>query len=341
MTNQETNVKHFILSILLSAYCFSFSSAIAEEIPTYDADLTNFIYPYPVKMFEVKTQNQTLNMAYMDVTPEKNNGKAVLLLHGKNFGSYYWAPTMKMLLENGFRVVAVDQLGFGKSSKPAAYQFTFHALAENTRALLDSLKIGEVSVVGHSMGGMLAMRFALMYPKFTKKLVLVNPLGLEDWRLKIPYQSVNDLYAQELKTTPDTIREYQKKTYYAGNWKPEYETLILPQAGTTKSPDYSKIAWDSALTYEMIYTQPVVYELPQISMPTMLIIGQRDRTAPGKNRVSPEVAKTLGDYPKLGKKAATLIKHSKLFEIKEAGHVPQIEQFDLYKKALFAFLSDF
>ena len=122
-------MKHFILSILLSAYCFSFSSAIAEEIPTYDADLTNFIYPYPVKMFEVKTQNQTLNMAYMDVTPEKNNGKAVLLLHGKNFGSYYWAPTMKMLLENGFRVVAVDQLGFGKYSKPAAYKFNIHALS--------------------------------------------------------------------------------------------------------------------------------------------------------------------------------------------------------------------
>ena len=131
--------------------------------------------------------------------PAAPNGRTVLLLHGKNFSAAYWEPTIRALLGQGFRVMAPDQIGFGKSSKPAAYQFTLHALARNTRALLDAVKIEKASVIGHSMGGMLAARFALLYPETVEKLVLVNPIGLEDWKTVVPYKSVEELYASELK----------------------------------------------------------------------------------------------------------------------------------------------
>src|SRR6266487_5151615 len=85
----------------------------------------------------------------------------------------------------------VDQIGFGKSSKPHAYQFTFQALAENTNGLLDHLGVGRVHVVGHSMGGMLGTRFALIFPDRTDRLVLVNPIGLEDWKTVVPYLTVD------------------------------------------------------------------------------------------------------------------------------------------------------
>ena len=273
-------------------------------------------------------------MAYVLAEPAEPNGRTVLLLHGKNFSAAYWEPTIRALLGQGFRVVAPDQIGFGKSSKPAAYQFTFQALARNTRLLLESLKIGKVSVIGHSMGGMLASRFALLYPEMTERLILVNPIGLEDWKTVVPYQSVDELYQSELKATPDSIRAYEKENYFAGNWKPEYESLIEILAGWTRHPDYARVAWNSAQTTEMVFTQPVLYEFPLIQAPTLLIIGQRDRTAVGKAWAPEQARPTLGDYPVLGRKAARAIPGATLVEIKDAGHLPQVESFDAIKAVL-------
>jgi pimeloyl-ACP methyl ester carboxylesterase len=307
--------------------------------PAYDPELTNYDYPRPVRVFALHDQRQDLKMAYVLAEPSQPNGRTVLLLHGKNFSAAYWEPTIRALLSQGFRVVAPDQIGFGKSSKPAAYQFTFHALARNTRALLEAIKIEKVSVLGHSMGGMLAARFALLYPETVEKLVLVNPIGLEDWKTVVPYKSVEELYASELKATPESIRAYEKENYFAGNWKPEYESLIAIPAGWTRHPDYARVAWDSALTTDMVFTQPVLYEFPLIRAPTLLIIGQRDRTAIGK-AWAPEPAKaTLGDYPALGRKAARAIPGARLVEVKDAGHLPQVEAFDEYIRAVAEFLS--
>jgi pimeloyl-ACP methyl ester carboxylesterase len=314
------------------------AEAVSGSSLAYDPELTNYDYPRPARFFPFHDQQQDLKMAYLLAEPAEPNGRTVLLLHGKNFSAAYWEPTIRALLGKGFRVVAPDQIGFGKSSKPAAYQFTFHALARNTRQLLDSLRIGKVSVIGHSMGGMLASRFALMYPETTERLVLVNPIGLEDWKTVVPYRSVDELYRSELKATPESIRAYEKDNYFAGNWKPEYESLIEIPAGWTRHPDYSRVAWDSALTTDMVFTQPVLYEFPLIKSPTLLIIGQRDRTAVGKAWAPEPAKRTLGDYPALGRKAAQAIPGARLVEVKDAGHLPQVEAFDAYIKPLLDFL---
>src|ERR1700742_1295317 len=83
-----------------------------------DPEATNYPYPYPVAFYDFDSQLQPLRMAYLDVhpAPDKANGKTALLLHGKNFGSYAWATTIAALTAEGYRVVAPDQLGFGKSS---------------------------------------------------------------------------------------------------------------------------------------------------------------------------------------------------------------------------------
>ena len=129
-----------------------------------DVRLTGFSYPSPVQTLSLNDQQQDLEMAYMDVAPKQGNGKTVLLLHGKNFSGAYWERTIIELLADGYRVVVPDQIGFGKSSKPAHFQYSFQTLADHTRRLLDTLKVDRVTVVGHSMGGMLATRFALMFP---------------------------------------------------------------------------------------------------------------------------------------------------------------------------------
>lgn len=306
--------------------------------PRFDAELSASAYPFPVNTFEFTSQRQPLRMAYLDVQPEKPNGRTVLLLHGKNFSAAYWEPTVRLLTSRGFRVLAPDQVGFGKSSKPQSYQFSFQALAENTRALLEHVGVERVAVVGHSMGGMLATRFALQFASRTEKLALVSPIGLEDWRRFVAPRSVDDWYGSELKATPESIRAYQTKAYYGGHWKPEYEPLIAFAAGSTQHPDYPKVAWCSALAYDMIFNQPVLYEFADLRVPTLLVVGLRDRTALGKDWASPEVASKLGDYTVLGKRAAAAIPGAELVEFDGVGHLPQVEAFDRYSAALLNFL---
>ncbi|WP_205503109.1 alpha/beta fold hydrolase [Rufibacter psychrotolerans] len=322
----------FLLVLTLTA------SSLQAQLKPLDARLTNYTYPFPVAFHPVKVQRQNFEMAYMDVKPQKANGKTVLLLHGKNFNGAYWEQTAKDLAKNGYRVIIPDQIGFGKSSKPQAIQYSFQMLAQNTKSLLDTLGVQQAAVLGHSMGGMLATRFALMYPQVTEKLILENPIGLEDWKVWVPYQSVEKWYAGELKQTQAGIRKYQLDNYYGGQWKPEYDPWVDLLAGWTVGPDYPQIAWNAALTYDMIFTQPVVYEFSQLKMPTLLLIGQRDRTALGKANAPAAVREKLGNYPALGKATAQKIPNAKLVELNNVGHLPHIEAYDRFIQPLLAFL---
>ena len=315
-----------------------FGLGVKAQVRELGLELQNFDYPFPVHYLPLTLQKQNLRMAYMDVKPSKPNGKTVLLLHGKNFSGAYWDSTATVLSQNGFRVIMPDQIGFGKSSKPVNFQYSFHLLAQNTKILLDSLGIGKVAILGHSMGGMVASRFVLMYPERVEKFILENPIGLEDYKRKAPYTSVDALYQAELKQDYTTIKNYQLESYYAGQWKSQYDKWVNMLAGWTKNPDYPIIAWNAALTSEMIYTQPVVYELENINAPTLLIIGQRDRTAIGKNLVSEAVRKTMGNYPELGRLTHQRIKNSTLVELDNVGHLPHIERFDLFIQPLLSFL---
>lgn len=314
------------------------ASSSSPETDRYDARLTGVTYPFPVHIYGFEAQRQHLEMAYMDLKPAKPNGHTVLLMHGKNFAGDSWAPTAHDLLNDGYRVIIPDQIGFGKSSKPEHYQFSFSALATNTRNLLDEIDADKVTVVGHSMGGMLASRFALMFPDRTQKLILVNPIGLEDWQHVVPYLPIDRWYASELKKTPQGVRNYMRESYYDGNWAPEYEELAKLQMNWSQSNDKHQLAWVSALTYDMIFTQPVIHDFDQISVPTLLIIGTRDRTALGKNLVSPEVRATLGRYEQLGKHAQSLIPNAQLVELEGVGHIPQVEAYDAYISAMLRFL---
>ena len=114
----------------------------ADEQPAYGPELQGFEYPWPVSYFSFTSQGEKLRMAYMDVKPAGTpNGKTVVLFHGKNFCAATWQGTIAALTAAGYRVIAVDQIGFCKSSKPAHYQFSFQQLAGNTHALLASLGI--------------------------------------------------------------------------------------------------------------------------------------------------------------------------------------------------------
>jgi pimeloyl-ACP methyl ester carboxylesterase len=332
MENRLSMKMRKIYSLVLF-FCGLSTNVIAQKQDTLSITLESVQYAYPVKYFKVITEGQDLKMAYMDVAPTiAANGRTVILFHGKNFGGYYWTNVIKALASSGFRVIVPDQIGFGKSSK-AFIHYSFHEMATWNRQLLDSLGVKKTIVLGHSMGGMLATRFALLYPEHTEKLLLENPIGLEDYKTFIPYVTTAQQYQTELKSTAESIKKYYQTSYFT-KWEPAYDELVRIAAGVTFSADFPRWAKVAAMTFTMIYEQPVVYEFSNLKVPTVLFIGKADKTIVGKALLSKEEQAKYGQYKILGKATASKIPGSKLIEFEGCGHIPHLEIPDEFLAAL-------
>jgi pimeloyl-ACP methyl ester carboxylesterase len=278
-------------------------------------------YPFPVSYLPMVTYGQDVRMAYMDVPPAgQSNGRAVVLLHGFNFAGFYWAGPIEALRNAGFRVIVTDQIGFGRSSKPII-PYNFHDMALNTRKLLEHLGISSVAIVGHSMGGMLAARFAASYPDVTERVVLYAPIGLTDARWERPYRSTDEAYKAMLTYSYQQAYATMRR-YFPGVWKPEYEKLARLHYAWTLSGDWPRFAMVRALLQQMIYTDPVVYDWPHIKSKALIIGGEKD----GPN------------FPALAKHAADMIPGARLMVVPDAGHVLHLEQPEIFTRELLKFL---
>jgi pimeloyl-ACP methyl ester carboxylesterase len=300
-----------------------------------DLRLSAWPYPYPTKEFKTTLQGQAASMVYMDVPAAGKQQGVVVLFHGKNFSSDYWAPTIAGLTAAGYRVIAADQIGFGKSSKPDV-PYHFDDLARNTQALLKSIGVNKVSVIANSMGGMVGIRFARLYPQSVQKLVLENPLGLEDYSKDIPPQKNDNLLKLEMAQTETSYRRFLQS--YFPTWQPSFEQFVEVYVRVQKGPDYPAFANTSVLTYQMIAEKPVVADLPQLRMPVLLVIGQKDRTVFGRRFAPPEAVKSLGNFPELGRKAAQAMPNAKLVPLENVGHIPHIEAPDIFIQTVVDFL---
>jgi pimeloyl-ACP methyl ester carboxylesterase len=303
----------------------------------------NYSYPWPVQYHNITSQRLNLSMAYMDVAPTNTTSKknnTIVLLHGKNFCGATWEDSARRLSAWGYRVIIPDQIGFCKSSKPPAYQVSLQQLAYNTQSLLQSLGISRTKILGHSMGGMLGTRFALMYPNTTSHLILTNPIGLEDWKaLGVPYRTLDSLWLDEQATTYTSIRNYQQSTYYVNTWKPAYDVWVNMSLSLYQlAGENVTYTYNQAQSTEAVLTQPVVYEFPLVKARTLVMIGTKDNTAIGKAWSPPDVQKRLGNYSVLGRQTANAIPGAVLAEFEGLGHAPQIQDSEAYHKVLLQWL---
>lgn len=313
-------------TVLAGSAMVAATGALPQTVPL-GADLERFAYPAPVAWFETSSQGRPVRMAYFDVRPTSPaNGTTVVLLHGKNFCAATWFDTARSLAADGYRVIAPDQLGFCKSTKSTGYQYSFHGLAELTRGLLDQARVGRVVLIGHSTGGILAARFALLHPERVLRLVLVNPLGLNDTLAEgVPYTDLGTLRAEEAKTDAASIKAYQLRNYYHGAWRPEYDRWVAMLAGQYAGPDGNIVRDAQARLSDMIQTQPVAAELPRLAVPVTLIIGQRDLTAFRANTAPPELRDRVRTVPQAAEDAVKLIPGARLVRLGDLGHAPQVE----------------
>ncbi len=108
-------MKRFIVIIIL--LLLSTSPLYGQDSrPALGINLEDYDYPYPAEYFSFESQQQSMKMAFMYKEAGDPNGRTILLFHGKNFNGAYFGEVMQALLEEGFNVLAPDQIGFGKST---------------------------------------------------------------------------------------------------------------------------------------------------------------------------------------------------------------------------------
>jgi pimeloyl-ACP methyl ester carboxylesterase len=290
-------------------------------------DLTDVPYPYPVSFLPFTLYGQEVRMAYMDVPPAgQPNGHTVVLFHGMNFSGFYWAGPIDVLRKEGFRVVVTDQIGFGRSSKPII-PYNFHDMALNSKRVLDHLGIKRAMIVGHSMGGMLAARFAASYPDITEKVVLYAPIGLTDARWERPYRSTDEAYKARMAQSHDqeyaqalgTLKRYFPKPE---TWTPEYDGMARIMYAWTLSGEWPRLAMVRTLLSQMVYTDPVVYDWAHIKAKALVLGGEKDGA----------------DFPARAKHVAETIPGGQMFVAPTAGHVLHLEDPALFNRELLKFL---
>ena len=214
-------------------------------------------------------------------------------------------------------------------------------MAHFTHELMKAREIEDAVVIGHSTGGMLAMHFALKFPKTVDQLVLINPLGLTDRMAEgVPYVPLDDLFAQERRKDFASIKQYQLDTYYHGQWEPRYDRWVAMLAGQFASEDGDEVALAQAKTSEMILTQPISQHLERLAMPVTLMIGMLDTTIFGKGQAPPEVSEGLRSVPELADAAVARIPHGQLITFPDLGHSPQVEAPERFEAELLGILAD-
>ncbi len=331
-------MKHIMFAALLAVMPPAIVDA-AEPAPRepYGIGLEGFAYPHPVAMLPLVNDGEPVRMAYMDVAPAQPNGRAVVLLHGRNFPSSYWAPVIKTLGDAGYRVVVPDQIGFGKSSKPAG-DLHFDTLARNTIALLDRLGIAKADIVAHSLGGMLGVRIARAYPDRIEHLLLAAPIGLEDYRLYVPPTPTEKILENEDRLTAEGYRR-QLETNYSLKLPPDQVTPFIDARFNIKgAADYPRWLRAFVSSAQLIYREPVVHEIPLLTLPTLFVMGEDDHNAPGRPNAPEALRARMGQNAALAKALAATMPNAKAEVIPGTGHLVFLEARQQFDALMLAFL---
>lgn len=328
----------YLLSVLFLGLAPVFAQSPPEPL---GIALEGYAYPYPARFLPLTVERYAVRLAYMDVPPTAAaNSRAVLLLHGRNFPASYWEPTIKALAGAGYRVVAPDQINFGKSSKLDDVPVSFDTMAEHTAALLDHLGIAQVDVVAHSMGNMAAVRFTRTFPQRVRKLVMYAPVGLEDYRFYVPPVSREQLVEQEDKLTGETYLRQLITTYGLTLPPEQVQPFVDIRERLKGSAEWPRWVRSFVASYYAMWGQPVVHELPLVGHPVLFMVGTRDRTAPGRAYAQPEDRDRMGQVAERARELTSRMRNARVETFENVGHLIHLEATQRFNTVLLGFFAE-
>lgn len=256
----------------------------------------------------------------------------IVLVHG-NFASWRWWRPLLDRLPRGFTAYAPDLRGCGDTDRPAS-GYTIPQLADDLRAFTAALHLPAVHLVGHSLGGAVALQFALDQPDRVRTLTLVAPApadGLPLWRVpdSSPLLSLFDLrgaslaaldavyrFWHSLDANRPALRQALKRLMPTLNYDHAFEQLV---------DDAAHMAPEAVVEHLRALDEwNVQSELGRLEVPTLIIGGGRDTLI-----AQAELERTVSGLPR-----------GRLALWSDVGHTPQLEQPNRFAQALFAFIRE-
>jgi pimeloyl-ACP methyl ester carboxylesterase len=269
-------------------------------------------------------------VAYVELNPEGK--QTVLFIHG--LGSYlkFWRYQLDAFAQKGYRVVAVDLPGYGKSDKPASFPYTMEAMGDVVLELARAVGAEKPILVGHSMGGQTALSYAIRYPDSLRALVLTSPAGFEKFspREKAWFKRV--FSTALIKASPEYGIWGSVRQGNFERWRPELNWLVEERVRAAKSPEFDAYAYANVRTVEGLAHNDFVREsLGKVAVPTLIIYGEDDRLIPNPFLHGGEVREVM-EY---GQKN---IAGSKRVGLERCGHTVQMDCPQEYNAQVLAFL---
>lgn len=262
-------------------------------------------------------------VAYRDM----GEGPAVLLIHGMAGTSATWRAVMPRLAAHS-RVIAPDLLGHGESAKPRG-DYSLGAFAVLLRDLLDALGVSRVTLVGHSLGGGVAMQFVHQHPDYCERLALIGSGGLGPevgWTLRLLSAPGAEFLLPLIAPPPvvslgDKIRRAVGRTGTRNAVATETWT-----AYSSLSVGETRQAFLRTLRAVVDYRGQAVSAFNRLhfasGMPALLIWGEDDHIIPVEH----------------GRAAQEVVAGSRLLTLPEVGHYPHLEAPDQVVDALTEFI---
>jgi len=299
---------------------------VTPEIDVFDAATSAartrpaWYGPAPMKSARI-VRDVTARKVRMRVI-EAGAGRPLLLIHGFLVSHLEYDRIIEPLAQH-FRVIAVDLPGFGESEKPppTRYPYGIEAFAEAVADVIAAMDLGRVSVLGHSMGGAIALTLAAEHPELVEKLVVANALVYPfplDFKARIPLLPVVGPFVFKQLYGRSMFRAYFRENVYKPGFPLPLDRVdAYYDRFNTPAPRESSYA----VLRAMLATRPVVARIPRISMPTLVVWGRDDRMF----------------RPALGQRLARELASARL-ELFDTGHAPNEEQPEQFASVVTEFL---
>jgi pimeloyl-ACP methyl ester carboxylesterase len=266
-------------------------------------------------------------LAYID---QGTGPETLLLVHGLAANAGFWRYNIAELAQQ-YRVIAVDLPGFGKSSKRAWYPYTMSFYAASLARLVEELGVGPVTVVGHSMGGQVAMTMALRHPESVSRLVLAAPAGVEGFRPGEGAWLASTLTIQGIRTVPeDGIRRNLSLNFYT--WDDEWEWMVEERARMARAPDFDEFAHAVVRSVSGMLDEPTTPFLERVTHPAVIIYGRYDHLIPNPYLHPGWAADVF-------REGARRMPAASLVELPGTGHMLMIESPDRFNAAVLEWLA--
>ncbi len=248
-------------------------------------------------------------------------GDAAIFLHGSGPGASGWSnfhQNMRYLSDRGQRAIAPDLLGYGYSSKPTGTERGYHldVQVEALAAFCEALDLSRVALIGNSMGGAVAIRFAARHPALVSRLVLMAPGGRETRETYMGMRCIRTMMGAIYKE--GVTLEGMRRTFRLQLYDPEQVSDAIIQARYA-------IAKNQPLdVFKTMRVPNLVEELEQISCPVLALWGADDQFCPVSGAVT----------------LATRVANARVIMLSRCGHWVMVEQPELFNRTVAAFLTE-